>query len=89
MDGERKRTREVLGFWFLQSRPRQWFAKNPAFDALLRERFLGLTRRALRLELDAWDTEAAGGQRSGPRCGTTPVIGFPCQPSQSGLGWAG
>ena len=52
---------QVLDFWFVQSRPRQWFAKDPAFDALLRERFLGLTRRAIAGELDAWGTEAAGG----------------------------
>jgi hypothetical protein len=30
MDGERKQASEVLVFWFVQSRPRQWFAKDPA-----------------------------------------------------------
>ena len=45
----------------MQSRPRQWFAKDPAFDALLRDRFLDLTRQALAGELDPWGTEAAGG----------------------------
>ena len=34
---------------------------DQAFDALLRERFLGLTRRAIAGELDACGTEAAGG----------------------------
>jgi uncharacterized protein (DUF924 family) len=29
---------EVLEFGFVQSRPRQWFAKDPDFDALVRER---------------------------------------------------
>jgi uncharacterized protein (DUF924 family) len=52
---------EVLNFWIVQCRPRQWFRKDPAFDALLQERFLGLTRRAIAGELDAWATEAAGG----------------------------
>ena len=52
---------EVLEFWFVQSRPRQWFAKDAPFDALLRERFLVLTGRAIASELDAWGTEAAGG----------------------------
>jgi uncharacterized protein (DUF924 family) len=61
MDGERRQTSEVLDFWFVRSQPRQWFVKDPAFDALTRERFLGLTRRALSGELDAWGTEAAGG----------------------------
>ena len=44
-----------------RDRPRQWFAKDPAFDTLPRERFQGLTRRALSGDLDAWGTEAAGG----------------------------
>jgi uncharacterized protein (DUF924 family) len=51
---------EVLEFWFVQSRPRQWFAKNPAFDALVGDRFLGLTRQAIAGELDAWSAEPAG-----------------------------
>ena len=51
----------MLDFWFVQSRLRQWFAKDPAFDALLRERFLGLTRRAIAVELDAWNEEPSRG----------------------------
>ena len=51
----------MLDFWFVQSRLRQWFAKDPAFDALLRERFLGLTRRAIAGELDAWNEEPSRG----------------------------
>jgi uncharacterized protein (DUF924 family) len=61
MTGHGDESGEVLAFWFVQSRPRQWFAKDPAFDALLRERFLGMTRRAIAGELDPWGTEAAGG----------------------------
>jgi len=61
MPGQREQAAEVLEFWFVQSRPRQWFAKDPSFDALLRERFLALTRRAIAGELDAWGTEADGG----------------------------
>ncbi|MEB3322499.1 MAG: DUF924 family protein [Synechococcaceae cyanobacterium] len=45
---------EVLRFWFEQTRPRQWFARDPAFDALLRDRFLGLTGRAVAGELAPW-----------------------------------
>jgi uncharacterized protein (DUF924 family) len=33
---------EVLNFWFEETEREQWFAKNPAFDATIRERFLGL-----------------------------------------------
>jgi uncharacterized protein (DUF924 family) len=61
MPGHRKQAADVLEFWFVQSRPRQWFAKDPAFDALLRERFLDLTRQAVAGELDPWGMEAAGG----------------------------
>ncbi len=31
-----------MKFWFEQTAPDQWFAKDPAFDASVRERFLGL-----------------------------------------------
>jgi uncharacterized protein (DUF924 family) len=51
---------EVLEFWFVQSRPRQWFAKEADFDALVQQRFQGLTRRAIAGELDAGGTEPAG-----------------------------
>ena len=33
---------DVLRFWFEQTEPNQWFKKEPAFDATIRERFLGL-----------------------------------------------
>jgi uncharacterized protein (DUF924 family) len=33
---------DVLGFWFEETRPEQWFKKDPAFDARIRERFLAL-----------------------------------------------
>ena len=61
MTGQRDQAGEVLAFWFDETRPRQWFAKDAAFDALLRERFLGLTRQAIAGEFDAWDTEPTGG----------------------------
>ena len=61
MPGQGEQATEILEFWFAETQPRQWFAKDPALDALLRNRFLGLTRRALSGELDAWGTEATGG----------------------------
>jgi uncharacterized protein (DUF924 family) len=57
MPGLTDQADEVLAFWFVETRPRQWFAKDAAFDALVRDRFLGLTRQALAGELDAWDAE--------------------------------
>ena len=35
----------VLRFWFTESGPEQWFAKDAAFDAVLRERFGALHAR--------------------------------------------
>ena len=64
MKGQGEQAAEVLEFWFVQSRPRQWFAKDPAFDALLRERFLGLTRRAT-----AGAAKAEPLRKQGPRPG--------------------
>ena len=61
MPGGRDQAADVLDFWFVQTRPRQWFAKDPALDALLRERFLGLTRRAIAGELDVWSAEPTSG----------------------------
>src|SRR5262245_14838375 len=37
-----KRTSRVLMFWFEQTEPDQWFEKDAAFDASIREYFLGL-----------------------------------------------
>jgi uncharacterized protein (DUF924 family) len=51
----------VLAFWFVETPPRQWFAKDAAFDGLVRDRFHRLTRQALAGELDAWSTEPPGG----------------------------
>lgn len=44
----------VLQFWFVETRPRQWFAKDQVFDALLRERFSSLAETAIQGELRHW-----------------------------------
>ena len=60
MPGQRDQASEVLEFWFVETRPHQWFAKDPAFDQLLQLRFVALTRRAIAGELVAWDAEPTG-----------------------------
>ena len=60
MDAPRAKASEVLEFWFVETRPHQWFAKDPAFDDLVQQRFLSLTRRAIASELVAWDAEPTG-----------------------------
>jgi len=51
----------VLNFWFNDTPPRQWFSKDPAFDALVRERFLELTRQAIAGDLGRWSETPQGG----------------------------
>ena len=54
----------VLDFWFgapgsaeFGSARKAWFAKDDAFDALIRDRFGALIERALRGELEQWGDE--------------------------------
>ena len=60
MPEQRDQASEVLEFWFVETRPHQWFAKDPAFDQLLQQRFVALTRRAIAGELDAWHAGPTG-----------------------------
>lgn len=51
----------VLDFWFDGDRERdEWFRKDAAFDALIRERFGPTIDAALAGRLDAWDASADG-----------------------------
>lgn len=50
----------VLDFWFRESEPRQWFDKDPAFDADIVRRFGDLHARAAAGDLDAWCEQADG-----------------------------
>ena len=61
MPGQRDQAIEVLNFWFGETQPRQWFAKDPAFDDLMQQRFVRLSRRAIAAELDAWGVDETGG----------------------------
>ncbi len=48
----------VLTFCFGETRPRKWFAKDPAFNGLMKQRFHRLTRRAIAGDLDASSADA-------------------------------
>ena len=50
----------VLDFWFRDIQPRQWWVVDPAFDALLRERFGSLLAQAAQGELFAWRATPPG-----------------------------
>ena len=51
---------EVLRFWFEEIDPKQWWAKDAAFDQLIRARFADLHAQATRCELYAWRADARG-----------------------------
>jgi uncharacterized protein (DUF924 family) len=51
---------EVLTFWFEDIEPRNWWAVDPEFDRLLKDRFLPLLLQAAAGELFAWRTSARG-----------------------------
>ena len=49
---------DVLNFWFEELEPKAWFTSDPAFDAVVRERFGALLEQAAAGELHAWRREA-------------------------------
>ena len=51
---------DIIQFWFKDTAPDQWFEANPAFDELIRSRYLGLMHQAMRCELHEWRHEPLG-----------------------------
>jgi uncharacterized protein (DUF924 family) len=51
---------EVIGFWFEEIDPKQWWKKDPLFDLLVRNRFEATHGAACRGELFGWRTTAEG-----------------------------
>jgi uncharacterized protein (DUF924 family) len=51
---------EILRFWFEEIDPAKWWAKDDAFDQLIRGRFSEVHARAMRCELFEWRAEAKG-----------------------------
>ncbi len=51
---------EILTFWFEQTPPERWWKVDPEFDALIRDRFLGVLRQAAAGELHGWRGDARG-----------------------------
>jgi uncharacterized protein (DUF924 family) len=51
---------DILAFWFKEIQPRQWWAKDVAFDQLIRQRFAAVHAMASRCELYAWRYMPAG-----------------------------
>lgn len=51
---------QIIQFWFDDIDPKAHWRKDPAFDAMVRERFAPLHQAALACELDAWRDDARG-----------------------------
>ncbi len=51
---------DILNFWFVETKPAQWWRRDAAFDALIERRFADLHRRAVACELSAWRTSPDG-----------------------------
>jgi uncharacterized protein (DUF924 family) len=58
MDAKDPRAAQVLSFWFGQPRS-AWFAKDAAFDAVIRARFLDLYEGAAARRLEPWKDQPA------------------------------
>jgi uncharacterized protein (DUF924 family) len=50
----------ILKFWFEEIEPAKWWAKDDAFDQLIRERFGAIHAQAARCELFEWRQDARG-----------------------------
>ena len=53
--------RGILGFWFEDCSPEQWFNKDPAFDQLIRDRFAGTYSAGLAGRFDHWEGDILSG----------------------------
>lgn len=51
---------DILRFWFQETPEASWWKVDPAFDALLRDRFQALLAQAAAGELQAWRGSARG-----------------------------
>ena len=60
VDGTESMYEEILAFWFHEIDPKLWWAQEPAFDALLKARFLPTLEQAAQGELHTWRTGPRG-----------------------------
>ena len=54
---------DILKFWFEECEQKHWWVKDPAFDAMVRDRFGALVEQAASGKLDHW-LETADGSRA-------------------------
>ena len=51
---------EIVNFWFHEIPPKQWWKKDPRFDAYLLEKYAAAHERACRCELFSWRASPLG-----------------------------
>ena len=51
---------DILHFWFVEAGPKAWWQKSDVFDALVKQRFLGVYEAVRLGELSTWRTRANG-----------------------------
>jgi len=51
---------DILTFWFEECEPKDWFKKDDAFDALLKDKFGALVEKALEGEMADWPKSLDG-----------------------------
>ena len=51
---------KIIDFWFEETKPAQWFMKNPDFDAQISDRFMGDYDLAMKGIYDSWQDDAPG-----------------------------
>lgn len=52
--------KEIINFWFEETKPQQWFQVNETFDALVRERFSEPYEMAVAGQFEDWRNSADG-----------------------------
>ncbi len=51
---------EILAFWLEDTEPKMWWASDPDFDRIIKQRFLPVLNQAVQGELFSWRVEPKG-----------------------------
>ncbi len=52
--------KDIINFWFEETKPQQWFQVNPEYDELVRSKFIEIYELARQGGLDDWKNDADG-----------------------------
>ena len=51
---------DILNFWFIECKPKQWFKKNEDFDQMIEKSFSSAIEDAIEGKLDSWEETETG-----------------------------